>query len=68
MEILQAANKLKNKKLPFVDKIRNEMIKANLEPVMPVYVKLFNLISQSAKMPDVWCQGLITPIYKSGDE
>ena len=40
-------------------------------PLMPVYVKLFNLILQSGKMPDdsdVWCQGLITPIYKSGDK
>ena len=67
-QIRQAAKKLKNKKSPFVDKIRNEMIKASLEPLMPVYVKLFNLILQSGKMPDVWCQGLITPIYKSGDK
>ena len=44
------------------------MIKASLEPLMPVYVKLFNLILQSGKMPDIWCQGLITPIYKSGDK
>ena len=64
----QAAKRLKNKKSPFVDKIRNEMIKASLEPLMAVYVKLFDLILQSGKMPDVWCQGLITPIYKSGDK
>ena len=44
------------------------MIKANLEPLMPVCIKLFNLILQSGKMPDVWCQGLITPIYKSVDK
>ena len=67
-EIRQAAKQLKNKKSPFVDKIRKEMIKASLEPLMPVYVKLFNLILQSGKMSDVWCQGLITPIYKSGDK
>ena len=60
-EIRQAAKKLKNKKSPFVDKIRNEMIKASLEPLMPVYVKLFNLILQSGKMPDIWFQRLITP-------
>ena len=64
-EISQAAKKLKNKKSPFVVKIRNEMIKAILEPLMPIF---FNLILQSEKMPDVWCQGLITPIYKSGDK
>ena len=60
--------KLKNKKSPFVDKIRNEMIKASFELLMPIYIKLFNLILQSGKMPDIWCQGLITPIYKSGEE
>ena len=67
-EIRQAVKKLKNEKSPFLDKIRNEMIKASLESLMPVYIKLFNLILQSGKMPDIWCQGLITPIYKSGDK
>ena len=62
-EIRQAVKKLKNEKSPFVDKIRNEMIKASLESLMPVYIKLFNLILQSGKMPDIWCQGLITTIY-----
>ena len=46
-EIRQAARKLKNKKSPSVNNIRKEMIKASLEPFMPVYVKLFNLILQS---------------------
>ena len=67
-EIRQAVKKLKNEKSPFVDKIRNEMIKASLESLMPVYIKLFNIFLQSGKMPDIWCQGLITPIYKSGDK
>ena len=44
------------------------MIKASLKPLMPVHVKLFNLTLQSGKKPDVWSQGLITPIYKSGDK
>ena len=33
----------------------------------PVYLKLFNSILISGKMPETWCRGLITPIYKSGD-
>ena len=33
--------------------IRNELIKASLESLMPIYVKLFNLILQSGKMPDI---------------
>ena len=67
-EIRQAVKKLKNEKSPFIDKIRNEMIKASLKSLIPVYIKLFNLILQSGKMPDIWCQGLITPTYKSSDE
>jgi len=67
-EIRQAVKKLKNKKSPFVDKIRNEMIKPSLESLLPIYIKLFNLILQCGKTPDIWCQGLITPIYKSGDK
>ena len=40
-EISQAAKKLKNKKSPFVVKIRNEMIKASLEPLMPIFLTSF---------------------------
>ena len=60
--------KLKNKKSPFFDKVRNGMIKASLESLMPVYIKLFKLILRSGKIPDIWCQGLISPFYKSGDK
>ena len=44
------------------------MIKASLESLRPIFIKLFTLILQSGKMPDIWCQGLITQIYKSGDK
>ena len=59
-EIRQAVKTLKKKKSPFVDGIRNEMIEASLESLMPVL--------QSGKMPDSWCQGVIAQIYKSGDK
>ena len=41
-EIRNAAEKLKNNKSPFSDKIRNEVIKASTDTLMPVYEKLFN--------------------------
>ena len=41
-EIRNAAEKLKNNKSPFSDKIRNEVIKASIDTLMPVYEKLFN--------------------------
>ena len=36
-EIRKAAEKLKNNKSPFSDKIRNEMMKASIDTLMPVY-------------------------------
>ena len=66
-EILIAAKKLQNNKSAFSDKIKNETIKASLQEMMPAYLKLFNSILTSGIMPNTWCRGLITPIYKSGE-
>lgn len=35
---------------------------------MPVYLKLFNTVLKSGIMPQTWCNGIITPIFKSGVE
>ena len=66
LEIYTAAKKLKNNKSPFSDKLKNEMIKSSLNQLMPVYLKLFNTVLRSGTMPQTWCNGLITPIFKSG--
>ena len=60
---LLAAKRMKNNKSSFSDKIKNEMIKASLQDMMPVYLKLFNSILISGKMHETWCRGLITRIY-----
>ena len=65
-KIRKASEKLKNNKSPFPDKIRNEMIKAIIDTLMPVYEKLFNSILKHGTMPQTWRGGLITAIYKSG--
>ena len=49
-EIRKAAEKLKNNKSPFSDKIRNEMIKASIDTLMPVYEKLFNSMGSCMHM------------------
>lgn len=61
-----AARKLKNNKSSFSDKIKNEMIKFSLNELMPVSLKLFNTIFDLGIMPQTWCDGLITPIFKCG--
>ena len=63
-EIRTAAGKLKNNKSSFSDKIKNEMIKSSLNEWMPVYLKLFNTVLDLGTMPQMWCDGLITPIFK----
>ena len=66
-EIKFLSKKLKNKKVAFFDKVNNEMIKTGINFLYPAYQKLFNLVLQSGIYPDLWCEGSITPIFKSGD-
>ena len=64
-EIRTAVKKIKNNKSPYSDKIRNEM-KTSLNEMILVYQKLFNDILDLGSRPQMWCGGLITPIFKSG--
>ena len=41
------------------------MIKASIDTLIPVCEKLFKSIFYQGTMPQTWCGGLITPIYKS---
>ena len=66
-EIKSLSKKLKNKKTAFSDKVNNEMIKTSINFLYPAYQKLFNLVLQCGIYPDLWCEGSITPIFKSGD-
>ena len=58
----------KDKKSAYMDKIKNEMIRHSINILLEGYNKLFNNFLQSGTFPDLWCEGLITPIFKSGDE
>ena len=63
-EILKCISKLKNNKASGDDKIVNEYIKASADLLLPLYVKLFNLIFDTGIIPDAWLTGNIHPIYK----
>ena len=67
MEIRNAAKKLKNNKSAFSDRIKNEMLKCSINILLQGFLKLFNLILEVGYFPSQWCQGLITPIFKSDD-
>jgi hypothetical protein len=65
---LSAAKTLKNNKSAYSDKIKNEMLKHSVKILLKLYHKLFNLVLKTGHFPDQWCDGLITPIFKSGDK
>ena len=64
-EILLAAKSLKNNKSPGLDCILNEHIKSMIHIMLPVYVKLFNLIFDTGIIPESWTTGVIKPIFKN---
>ncbi len=48
--------------------ILNEMIKHTSSKLQLAVLKLFNVILRVGYFPDIWNQGLITPIFKNGDK
>jgi len=68
-EILSAVKTLKNNKSPGIDNIINEHMKYTIQTMLPIYVKLFNIIFNTGTVPETWTDGLIKPIYKQkGDQ
>ena len=63
-EIVKAVKKLKNNKACGTDEIYNEYIKSSIDMLLPVYVKLFNIIYENGIIPTTWTTGIIKPIYK----
>ena len=66
-EIKKSIKKLKAKKAAGLDRISNEMLKCSF-PYLSVFVKLFNLIFEAMTISPIWCQGLISPLFKSDDK
>ena len=66
-EVRAAVKQLQNNKSAGLDNIKNEHIKSTSEVMIPIYTKLFNLIFDSAIIPESWSLGTIRPIYKKGD-
>lgn len=67
-ELEDNIKKLKPGKACGPDSIRTEMLKHSTPELRQALLKLFNLVFQAGCFPDIWNQGLISPIYKSGDK
>ncbi len=63
-EISDCIKNLKNNKAYGEDFIINEYIKATKDLMLPVYVKLFNVVLDTGVIPSDWLIGIIIPIYK----
>jgi len=50
-----------------MDGILNEMLKASRTHIVPILVKLFNLILTMGSFPNAWRVNTLTPIHKKGD-
>ena len=64
-EISKCISNLKNSKAPGSDQILNEFIKYSRNQLLPLYVRIFNLILNTGIIPENWVEGLIMPIYKN---
>ena len=64
-EIVDAIKSLKNNKACGGDMILNEFLKHSAFKLMPVFVKIFNIVFESGIIPDCWSEGFICPIYKN---
>ena len=64
-EIKKVISKLKNGKAFGADEILNEYIKNTADDLMPIYIKLFNLILDTGIVPESWLTGIMVTIYKN---
>jgi hypothetical protein len=64
-DVLDAVKCLKNNKACDSDLILNEFLKHSRSKLLPVFVKLFNVVFDSGIIPDSWSGGIIVPIYKN---
>lgn len=64
-EVTKGISKLRCNKACGIDGIVNEFIKDAADLIAPSITKIFNLILDSGIVPDDWCLGIITAIFKN---
>uniref|UniRef100_A0A8W8LUB3 WSC domain-containing protein n=1 Tax=Magallana gigas TaxID=29159 RepID=A0A8W8LUB3_MAGGI len=67
-DLSPVVNNLKRRKSPGPDRITYEHIIFGGKKVPRCIVKLLNAIILHGKIPPIWKQGLIVPLYKGGDK
>lgn len=67
LEIAAATMKLKNNKAPGLDSITNNMLKSGQSFLKKCLLKIFNSCLTFGLYPELWAEGYIKPLHKSGD-
>ena len=62
---MKCLDSLKNGKSAGDDKITNEMIKVGKTVLMPLLIRLFNLVFANTKCPTIWNKSVIVPLHKA---
>ena len=65
---MQNVKSLKNDKSPGADSVINKHMKSMIHMLLPIYVKLFNLILDTGIIPECWTKGIIKPIYNPKED
>ena len=66
-EVVGCINELPKGKAAGIDGISNEMLKSTSDVLAPILVVLFNKIINTGHFPRMWCEAVLTPLYKGGD-
>ena len=64
-EIQKVVSSLKNNKASGSDNILNEYIKNTIDDLMPIYVRLFNIILDTGIIPESWSVGVMITIFEN---
>ena len=65
IEIITAIKYLKRNKAAGVDHIENDYIIDAADILVPILVDFFNIVLETGRMPDLWLNGTVKPIYKN---
>lgn len=66
-EIKNAVFSQKNNKSSGIDNLCAELFKCSYDIISPFLVKLFNRLFSNGEYPMTWAEGIIVPIFKSGN-
>ena len=65
--IFHKKKKKKKNKSPGIDNLNSELFKISFDIISPFLLKLYNRLFLNGEYPTTWGEGIIVPIFKSGN-